>query len=248
MDEHTTSADAADCDVDTLHGRNAVTAATGKDSLDRGSSSNALQAGVGVHGKATSMRMLTAASLLATTLVGCGKPSAVNIELRKENQTLRSRVAELERENAARRQDATLSPTTGPTTLPVDRFDRLFTTHGIAVGRLSGPSIIDKESNRPDSFRVYATPSDAQGDPFKATGSFVIEVFDLTADQPRLQRWTVDTADARTRWRGGAMLYTYVLEFPWDDVPVDRELLLKVTFTDELTGRTFTAERKVSAR
>lgn len=195
--------------------------------------------------RGTGILIVTAA--LSMTAAGCGKPSAVNIELRKENQTLRSRVAELEREYAARQQDASHSSTTSPATLPADKLDRLFTTHGIAIGRLSGPTIIDKASNRPDGLRVYTTPIDAQGDPFKATGSFTIEVFDLTADQPRLQKWTVDMADSRSRWRGGAMLYTYVLEFPWEDIPTDRELLLKVTFTDELTGRTFSAERKISA-
>src|SRR3954465_13075720 len=79
---------------------------------------------------------------------GCGSPSAANITLRKENQDLHEKIDQLEQ---ARVADAT---TTRPLaqqkgtlpTLPQNRLEKLFTTHSIEIGRLSGGGKIDRDA------------------------------------------------------------------------------------------------------
>jgi hypothetical protein len=41
------------------------------------------------------------------------------------------------------------------------------------------------------------------------------------------------------------MLYTYVLKCPFEQPPAHETLTIRVTFTDALTGRVFTAQREV---
>jgi hypothetical protein len=41
------------------------------------------------------------------------------------------------------------------------------------------------------------------------------------------------------------MLYTYVLSCPWQSPPKHSDITLKVTFTDALTGRAFTAQKSI---
>src|SRR5438270_1157793 len=83
--------------------------------------------------------------VLSALLIGCGSPSAANIQLRKENQDLRDRVGQLKRELVGR--DASIrameSRSTTVPTLPADTLAQLFTTHGLSIGRLTGESDLD---------------------------------------------------------------------------------------------------------
>jgi hypothetical protein len=90
-----------------------------------------------------------AAGFLLCAGVGCGKPNAASIVVRKENQDLRDRVASLEK---ARAGDAatikSLEERAGTIpTLPKERLDRLFTAHGLNLGRLTGG--LDSDSSKP---------------------------------------------------------------------------------------------------
>jgi hypothetical protein len=182
---------------------------------------------------------------------GCSSPSAANITLRKQNAKLRDRIATLEREQRATKSTIAALES-GATTVPVlpsERVGRLFTTHGIQIGRLTGGADFDTSKPGDEGLKIYVTPSDNTGDDLKAAGTFVVEAFDLT--QPngglRVGRWEFDSATAQRYWRSLGILYGYVLEAPWQDAPPPRarELTVRVTFTDELTGRTFTEQRVV---
>jgi hypothetical protein len=175
--------------------------------------------------------------------LGCKAPSAANIQLRKENQQLRAKVTDLERRHAAdTAQIRALETRTGTSpTLPQDKLSRLFTVHGIEFGRLTG---IGDDG----VLKVYIVPTDDAGQPLKAAGSFVIEAFDLAnKDNSLIAHCEFNLDQARTSWFGQALLYTYVLtcSFP---APAHPDVTLKVSFTDALTGRTFTAQKVVSAK
>src|SRR4051794_17481142 len=96
------------------------------------------------HG-ARSVGFLVCASLVALT--GCGSPNVASIEVRKQNQSLRDEVDTLKR---AREADAATNKSlqekvgTVPT-LPQDRLEKLFTTHGLALGRLTGGADLDRD-------------------------------------------------------------------------------------------------------
>jgi hypothetical protein len=180
-------------------------------------------------------------------VAGCGTPSGANIELRKQNQDLRSQV---ERLTLARAADAatikSLEERVGTVpTLPADRLERLYTVHGLQLNRLTGGADLDREKPGDEGVQVYAVPTDQDGHPLKAAGAFTVEIFDLAAQPTRIGQWTFDLPRAKEAWNGAAMSYQYVLKSPWQTPPGHDDLTLKVTFHDELTGRDFTAQKQV---
>jgi hypothetical protein len=178
---------------------------------------------------------------------GCGNPSAANIELRKQNQELRDKVAAL---TLAREGDAaTIKVLEGKAgtvpTLPSDRLGDLFTTHGLSLKRLTGGADLDSTKPGDEGIQVYAVPTDQEGQPLKAAGSFTVEAFDLAAQSTSVGKWTFDLRQSKEAWNGAAMAYHYVLKGPWQTSPAHDDLTVKVTFHDELTGRDFSAQKQI---
>lgn len=195
--------------------------------------------------------ILAALVFAIAAIVGCSSPSKPNIELRKQNAGLRADVASLKMAHESdvatiRRLEA------GATTVPVlphERVSKLFTAHGLKLGRLTGGWDGDVDKPGDEGLQVYTVPTDQDGDEIKAAGSFIVEAFDLSkGSELRLGRWEIPTEEASTKWLGNALQYGYILELPWQTAPSGEEVTIRVTFTDELTNRTFTAQRPVKVR
>src|SRR5262249_40029099 len=143
---------------------------------------------------------------------GCSSPYPANTQLRKDNQALSEKVDDLARQNAGlTAQVAAAQSANSIPTLPEARLDQLFTVHGLSLGKLSGGYTPGLDG--PDQLlKVYAVPTDDDGEPIKAAGSFTVELLDLeqSGDQ-RLGWWEFSAAESRGRWYGHALLYTYVL-------------------------------------
>ena len=152
---------------------------------------------------------------LAALASGCSSPSGANIELRKQNQQLREKIAELEK---AREGDAaTIQSLEGRvgtiTTLPKERLDRLFTVNGLNVGRLTGGWDADARQPGDEGIKVYAIPEDQDGESLKAAGAFTVEAFDLAnTAKPLVGKWEFDVAAAKEAWNGTAFSKQYVLK------------------------------------
>jgi hypothetical protein len=187
---------------------------------------------------------------LAVALIGCGaKPNAAAIELRKTLQDRDAKIVDLDRRLAAANGQVSSYQSTQPAlaTLPADRLAKLFTTHGIRLGRLTGGADLTyARTGVHDGLKVYVIPFDETGDELKAGGSITVEAFDLAADKPLIGKWAFPPEQTKTLWNGQALLYEYVLPCPWQTPPSRPELTVKVTFTDELTGRTFTTQTIVT--
>ena len=197
-----------------------------------------------------SVGFLVCAALFASVTAGCGKPNVASIEVRRSNQALRDEVASLKRarEGDAATIKALESRATTVPSLPSARLENLFTTHGLQLGRLTGGADLDRAKPGDEGLKIYATPKDDQGEPYKAAGSFVVEAFDLSANPPHVGRWTFDTQAARESWLGVALARAYVLTCPWQTPPQRAELTVKVTFRDELTGREFHEQKLVKVQ
>lgn len=201
------------------------------------------------------LRLLPLVAVL-TSSGGCGllfggsSPDKVNIQLRKDKQGLQDQVAKLQQQVQADQAEIKGLRERSPAlpTLPPDRLGRLFTTHGLKLGRLTGGWDKDGRSPGDEGLKVYAAPTDQDGQPLKAAGTFSVEAFDLAdKDAPAVGRWAFDLPAAKGAWRGVLMSYEYVLECPWQQaVPRRPELTLKVTFVDELTQTPYSAQQVVT--
>lgn len=191
------------------------------------------------------LRHLTLLLLVLTS--SCGTPDKANIVLRKKNQQLEGQVEQLKGELRAR--DAQIhgyADRVGTVpTLPPARLEKLFTTYAIRVGRLTGGVDLDPSKPGDEAFRVYVNTLDKHGDMIKSAGSFVIEAFDLSGSQPsKLGHWEFPVEKAQENWYSFFTRYEYVLTCPWQEaVPRRPEVTVRLTFTDELTGRKFTAQK-----
>jgi hypothetical protein len=181
---------------------------------------------------------------------GCfPKPNAANIKLRKEIQTLDARVAELEtRHRADTAQIAALQSDRTVQTLPAERLQTLFTASGLQFKRLVLGADLDPSRPGDEGFKIGLTPIDDIGDEFKSAGSFVIELFDLADKNVRLGTWTLDTRQTRELWLSTPVFDGYVFTLPWQTPPSNEKLLVKATFTEELTGRSFEATSELTVQ
>ncbi len=190
----------------------------------------------------------TVGLLLLLAAGGCHGPDAANIELRKQNQQLQSSADDLKAQHGRDVAALNATETTRPSvpTLPADRLARLFTTHGLEFGRLTGGDNPDTVAGPDTMLKVYVVPTDDQGTPIKAAGPFTVEAFDLAAPgHPLVGTWRFPIETTRDLFFNRFSLYTYVLECPWQTVPAHADLTVKVTFDDELTGRQFVAQTQV---
>lgn len=211
----------------------------------------------------TPKRSLAPLLLLLTafpSLAGCSlfaAPNPVNNQLRRDKLALEEQVAELTERLAATERviaglrDANAGP--GGTTRPAlsgAQLARLFTTHGLKFGRLTGGADTDAERPGDEALRVYVVPTDEAGQPLKAAGSFAIEAFDLAdGASPRLGAWSFDVGQAKEHWRGAFMDYTYAFTLPWQGrVPAHADVTVRVRFVDELTRTPFTAQQVVKVK
>jgi len=182
-------------------------------------------------------------------LPGCYTPSKANIELRKQNQSLQSTIDELNRRHEA--DVATIrglqsSATTVPV-LPQDQIDQLFTVAGLKFGILTGGYHPDPDKTGDTMLKIYVVPIDQQGDKLKAAGSFHVDLFDLSLKSDnRIGSWDFDLQKSRDHWYGSALMYSYVLDCPWQTVPRNPKLMARITFTDALTHRVFSVDKEVT--
>jgi hypothetical protein len=181
---------------------------------------------------------------------GCGSPNKANIQLRKQNQALKSELETLKRIREA--DAATIAALQARTTgggvaqLAPEKLDRLFTVAGLQLGKLTGGYDADRSTPGDDAVRVQAVPTDTGGQSIKAAGAFVVEAFDLSGEGRLVARWEFDSPAAKKQWHGGGLLYDYLFTLPLPERPAPPQLTLKVTFTDELTGRKFTQQRPIT--
>ncbi len=186
-------------------------------------------------------------------IAGCSSPNAVNIQLRKDKQQLEEQVAKLGQEVQAARARIQSFESQGGTlpTLPQERLDRMFTVHGIRLGRLSGGWPGDAVDGPDQGLKIYLSPVDETDEAIKASGTVEIEAFDLDLQgENRVGKWTFDPIALKSRWRSLAMLRAFVLECPWEKqkAPQHSKLAVKVSFRDELSGRVYSEIKEVQVR
>jgi hypothetical protein len=131
--------------------------------------------------------------------------------------------------------------------LPAKPF--LFTVDRIELEGLTGGADYDGKPGD-DGVTVHIRPRDEDGDILKTAGRIEVQLFDLTRPGApvELARCVVDDpATLRKSWFGKFMTNHYTVQCAWDagKAPKHDEVLVRVTFTDFLTGKTLVESKTV---
>ena len=129
-------------------------------------------------------------------------------------------------------------------TLGDKRLKNLFRVEEIELSRHTGGIDLDKKPGQ-DAIKVFLLPRDNSGNVLKAAGDVKIQLFDLAQpkDETLFAEFTYPVKDIAKYWSGGFMTYHYSFECKWKTPPKHDEITVRATFTDYLTGKTFTAQK-----
>jgi outer membrane murein-binding lipoprotein Lpp len=189
--------------------------------------------------------------LLGAWIAGCGSPSAANIQLRKQAQSLQSQIDQLNQQHALDLDTLAAAQRSHPTTqsLAPQQLEQLVTTHGLTFGKLTGGDNPDSTKDFDTQLLVYVAPIDADNIPIKPAGTFKIQAFDLgDPAKPLIGSWTFDWPHARQLFYSRFMSYTFAFPCPFDKPPAHGDLTIRVTFDDALTGREFVSQTEAKYR
>ncbi len=118
----------------------------------------------------------------------------------------------------------------------------------LKIGRFTGFYDKDKDGKK-EKLIVYIEPMDEEGDKIKAGGSVDVQLWDLNKSQDGalLGQWHVTPDELRKAWFDTLLSTNYrcVLDITGKVEDFTKPLTVKVTFTDYLTGRTFTDQRAI---
>ena len=187
--------------------------------------------------------------LLTIALTGCNESQSrqwdtvKQLEQEKTEQAMRADALAKENETL-RQQVETLSALDKDT-----RLNQLDTLVKINLGKRT--ALYDKNNDRRnDALLVYLEPIDAQQDYVKAVGTVEVELWNLSnpADQAKLTEWLLEPAELQKHWAGNVFSAYYRLPLDLDGAVkgTERELTVKVTFTDLLSGKVLTAQKVIT--
>ena len=191
--------------------------------------------------------MVGAVAVCAIVLAGgCEKAQSNaggNTKVISEEMGLKARVEQLQKENEQlKQQNETLSM------LPGDkRAESLYRIERVDIGRFT--KIYDEDNGTKKSLVVYVQPVDETGDTVKAAGSAEVQLWDLNKpeSQAMIGQWKVEPNDIKKQWFDTIAMTGYRLTFDVTGkvAKADKQLTVKMTFTDYLSGRVFSEQKTI---
>ncbi len=184
-------------------------------------------------------RLVVAALAVGALVLGCDggteKSLFSQIKLLAEERTeLKLQVEKLQGEN----EELTKRVETLTSLGPEVRLEVLGRLESIEISGRSG--LYDKDKNgTKETLVVYVRTIDDAGDAIKAVGSVEVQLWDLEAeDNARLAQWRIKHEELKRRWSSTVMTSYFRLMFDVSGLlgENEKELTVKVTFTDYITG------------
>lgn len=192
-----------------------------------------------------SFRANAAALLCLLGATGC-VPNELTV-CRQENVALRETLQARDTELIARQEriDALTTRVDTLTRVGTVRAEKLIAPVRLQFAPLTGGHDYDEKPGD-DGITVYLQPVDADGHVIKAAGTITVQLFDLAAPegQQKLLEKHLDADAARQAWYGRLLTRHFTVPCPWADgrVPTHREITVRATFTDFLTGTPLTCQ------
>ncbi len=191
--------------------------------------------------------VITALAVCALAL-GCDRGAEKNlfdqVKLLSEEKTkLKLQVEKLEGENAELTKRVETLTSIGPEV----RLEVLGRLESIEISGRSGLYDKDRDGTK-ETLVVYIRTIDNAGDAIKAVGSVEVQLWDLEAENDaRLAQWQIKPEELKRRWSSTVMTSYYRLTFDVSELLADneKELTVKVTFTDYITGNILRKQRVI---
>ncbi|MFH1615044.1 MAG: hypothetical protein ABIG61_08180 [Planctomycetota bacterium] len=165
-------------------------------------------------------------------------------ELRQENDALRLEAERLGGENESLRKQIEVLAGLGEDV----RLSNLTTLREVSIHRRTGFYDKDRDGVK-EKLIVYVEPIDEVGDIVKVAGSVEVKLFYLEAEDAEvlLERFDIGPEQLKKLWSGTLMTSGYRLSFDKPATVTDEmeELLVRVSFTEYLTGKVFRAARVI---
>jgi hypothetical protein len=167
--------------------------------------------------------------------------------LRQEKAELKSRIEQSESEaEQLKRQIQVLSGLP-----PKVRLKGLYDLQRIKITRYTNLYDKDKDGKK-EKLIVYIQPIDEEGDIVKATGAVDVQLWNLNKEdgEALLGQWHVTPSQLKKLWFATLITINYRLVFDIaDKITGDEEaLVVKVTFTDYLSGKVFKEQKIIHPR
>ena len=127
------------------------------------------------------------------------------------------------------------------------RLDLLFHVVKIDISKHSGGVDIDGKPGH-DVIRIFLSPRDRDGSAIKAAGNVKIILYDLAApeDKNLIGKYEFPIEKISKHWASGFMTYHYSFDCKLPASLTHDKITIHVTFTDYLTGKTFTAQKSIT--
>ncbi len=162
--------------------------------------------------------------LITTAILLCGCEQNQTQKLQEENDILRRQIESMS------------------TVTPEAKLEAMSVLKKIKIRSRSGFYDRDKDGKK-EVLKVYVQPIDSDGDNVKAPGSVRVQLWDINGetDSALLKTWQVGPQQLKQFWAETFLTRYYRLTFDVKDMAEDqdKELKLKVIFTDYVTGKVF---------
>ena len=163
-------------------------------------------------------------------------------ELQTKSDLLQKQVQQLTTESASEKQQIKTLQKLGD-----KRLDLLFHTVQIVINKHSGGVDTNQKPGH-EVVRVFLSPRDSAGSAIKAAGDVKIALYDLAAPEGKtlIAEYDFPVTEISKHWTSGFMTYHYSLDCKLPAALKSDKITIYITFTDYLTGGTFTAQKPVT--
>ena len=130
------------------------------------------------------------------------------------------------------------------------RLENVYDLHAVKLARFT--NLYDKDNDgKKEKLIVYLKPEDEDGDAVKASGTVDVELWDLGRgeEEALVGKWHVDAQSLKQQWLAAMVTTGYRLIFDVGElVEGDEELVVKMVFTDYLSGKVFREQKVIKPR